>query len=67
MAWHQEAGQEGALGSARVGFKSPCIYLLRGICVPDTGLGFLDTGANKIGPFLLGLTFQYGGQTLTAM
>lgn len=57
---HREAGQEGALGSARAGFKCLCIYLLRGICVPGIGLGSGDIAVNKLGPALLGMTFQYG-------
>ena len=61
---HHEAEQEGARGSARAGFKCWYLYFLRGICVPEAGLGSVDVAVNKIGPALLGLTFQYIRQTL---
>lgn len=33
------------------------VYLLRGICVPEAGLGSVGVAVSKIGPALLGLTF----------
>lgn len=35
-------------------FKFWHVYLLRDICVPDTGLGSVDRVGNKISPALLG-------------
>lgn len=51
------------MGLSRAGFKFWHVYLLRGVCVPDTGLGSVDTAVNKISPACLGLTSQYGRQT----
>lgn len=47
------------LGLTRVSFKGPCIYLVRGVCVPDVELGSVGTAVNKRGPALLGMTFQF--------
>lgn len=41
------------------------MYLLKGICVPDTGLGSVAIAVNRVGPTFLGLTFHYGRWTLT--
>lgn len=59
MTQNHEAGQEGALGSPRAGFKFRHVYLLKGVCVPDTGLGSADAAVNKRSPALLGLTFPF--------
>lgn len=48
-----------SFGLNRVSLKGTCIYLVRGVCVPDIELGSEDTAVNKRGPALLGMTFQF--------
>lgn len=47
---HHEAGQEGALGSARAGFSYRRLYFPGGFRVSEAGLGPVDAAGNKTGP-----------------